>query len=145
MNKDQTIQFMVAFKGAIDLVSHGIAEPETEDIAAEIASLADALNAQIGERTGGTVSGGGGGKAQRPSKKPSKPSRKGGFSGGGGDFKYASEKQAAFVERLLDEKAHDIEYEESSFVWDGEDVDLDSIPAGKTQEIIEYLLAFDDA
>lgn len=144
MNKDQQIAWQVAFKGAIELVANGVAEPETEDIAAEIASLADSLYEQAQERLGGAATGGGSGKAQRPSRKRSTTSRKGG-SYGGGDFKFASDKQAAFVERLLDEKAHDVEYEESSFVWDGADVSFDAIPAGKTQEIIEYLLAFDDA
>lgn len=145
MNKDATIQYMVAFKGAIDLVANGVAEPETEDIAAEIASLADALNSQLDERTGSSA-GGGGGKARRPSKKPAKTSRKGGFGGGGGgNYKFASDKQADFVVRLLDEKAHDIEYGEDSFVWDGDDVGFLEIPSNITQEVIEYLLAFDDA
>lgn len=144
MNKDQQIAWQVSFKGAIELVANGIAVPDTDDIAAEIASLADALYEQASERLGISASSG---KAT-PTKR-STPSRKGGFggkrSGGGGNYKYASEKQADLIVKLLDEKAHDIEYEESSFVWDGNDIEYDKVPSNITQDVIGFLLAQDDA
>lgn len=144
MNKDQQIAWQVSFKGAIELVANGIAVPDTDDIAAEIASLADALYEQASERLGISASSG---KAQRPSRKPSRTSTKSssGRSQGGGNYKYASEKQADLIVKLLDEKAHDIEYEESSFVWDGNDIEYDKVPSNITQDVIGFLLAQDDA
>lgn len=144
MNKDQQIAWQVAFKGAIELVCAGVAEPETADIAPEIAGLADALYEEAQARLGGAASDAGKAKSRPASKKRSGTSRKGGFSGGGGNFKYASEKQAALIMKLLDEKAHDVEYSDDTFEWDGDDVEFDKVPSGITQDVIGYLLSCDD-
>ena len=144
MTKDQQILYQVAFKGAIALVANGIAELETEDIGAELISLTDALYEPLNDKLGY----GGSGKSSAK-KSSSKPSRKRGSRGkpfgGGGNYKYASDKQADFIIKLLDEKAHDVEFDDDGFTWDGDDVDFEKIPSGITQEVIEYLLAFDDA
>ena len=142
MNKDQQIAYQVAFKGAIELTAHGVAEPETPDIAAEIAALADLLFEQLDKRLGVSS---GSGKASTSSKRSS-TSRKGGFGGrsGGSNYKYASVKQVAFIKRLLDEKDHDVEYSPSGFDWDGTEYQYDEIPSSVTQEVIESLLACDD-
>lgn len=146
-SKDEQILYQVAFKGAIELVANGIAELETDDVGAEVIALTDALYEPLAAKTG--IGGTGKAKSSSRSKGSSKPSRRRGSSGrsssGGGDFKYASDKQAAFIEKLLDEKAHDVEFDDDGFVWDGDDVDYTKVPSGITQEVIEYLLAFDDA
>lgn len=149
MNKDQQILYQVAFKGAVELVANGVAEPETEDIAGELIGLTDILYEGLSAKTG--IAGGSGKGKSSGSKKPSRTSRgrgsSGPFSGGGGNFKYASDAQHGLIEKLLDEKAHDVEvdWDDSTFEWDGDDIPFGKVPSGKTQEIIGYLIALDDA
>lgn len=143
MNKDQQIAYQVSFKAAVELTSSGVAEPETDDIAAEIAALADSLYDQLSERLGDS------GKSATRSSGHSTTSKRrvshGGGKSSGGKFKFASDKQHALIEKLLEEKAHDIEFGEDSFSWDGAEIEFGKVPSGKTQEIIGYLLDFDDA
>ena len=145
MNKDKSIAYQVAFKAAVELTAGGVLEPETDDVAAEIVGFADALFDQLWSRIGdeGKSSTRSGGRSGT-SKKRASSSSKSSSSGGGSKFKYASEKQAAFIERLLDQKAHDVEYDEDGFVWNGDEISYDEIPSKYTQEIIEYLREFDN-
>lgn len=146
MNKDQQIAWQVAFKGAIELVCAGVAEPETADIAPEIAALADLLYAEAQTRLGGESSDSGKASGRAPSRKPSRTSTRSssGRSSGGGKFKYASERQADLIVKLLDEKDHGMEVGDSSFEYNGDTVEFDEIPSGITQDIIGYLLSCDD-
>lgn len=149
MNKDQQITYAVAFKAAIELIAAGVAELETDDIAPEIIGLTDMLYAELAAKQG--LDGGGKGKASRSSKR-STTSRKAGSSGGkrtgrGSSKKYefASDGQHKLIEKLLDEKDHDLSMDEDGFNFDGTDYEWGGVPGdGTAQEIIDHLISLDN-
>ncbi len=148
--KGRQIAYQVAFKGAIELVSSGVAQPETDDLAAEITGLATALYDQLEgklDALGGEVAtpnvnvASSGSTPGRPTatKQPSPRSTQQGS--GTTQYEFASSRQGDFVQKLLGEKEHEIPYDADGFEWGGNSILWDKIPSGQTQAIIDFLMA----
>jgi hypothetical protein len=163
--KGKQIAFQVAYKAAVELIAAGVVQLETDDTGAEVAgfatSLFDHLESALVELEGASP------KASPSASKPGKssgssprsprspraasatPSSNGPAPSGGpkkapGDFEFASAGQCKFIEKMIGEKDHAIEYTPDGFEWGEEIIPWDKIPSGYTQEIIDYLKPLND-
>ena len=163
-NKGKQIAYQVAFKAAVELIASGVVQLETDDTAAELRGFADSLNDQLqaalieieggsGKATPSASSPGkSSGSSPRSPRSPraasSSPKSSGGKPGGkarqSGDFEFASDGQCKFIEKMIGEKDHEIEYTPDGFEWGDELIPWDKIPSGYTQAIIDYLKPLND-
>ncbi len=163
--KGKQIAYQVAYKAAVELISAGVVQLETEDTGAEVAGFASALfdhlEAALVTLEGAKGNGSGPPSASNPGKSsgssprsPRSPraasstpkSKPGGSTNArqGSDFEFASVGQCKFIEKMIGEKDHELEYTPDGFTWGDELIPWEKIPSGYTQAIIDYLKPLND-
>ncbi len=160
--KGKQIAYQVAYKAAVELISAGVVQLETEDTGAEVAGFASALfdhlEAALLTLEGAKGNGSGPPSASSPGKSSATsprsprspraasatPKSSSGSRKAAGDFEFASAGQCKFIEKMIGEKDHEIEYTPDGFTWGDELVPWDKIPSGFTQDIIDYLKPLND-
>lgn len=162
--KGKQIAYQVAYKAAVELISAGVVQLETEDTGAEVAGFASALfdhleaalltleGASPKASPSASKPGNGSATSPRSPRSPraasatpkSKPGSSGGPRKAAGDFEFASAGQCKFIEKMIGEKDHAIEYSPDGFEWGEEVIPWDKIPSGLTQDIIDYLKPLND-
>ena len=160
--KGKQIAYQVAYKAAVELIGAGVVQLETDDTGAEVAGFASALfdhlEAALVQLEGaspkasgpsGSSPGKSSGSSPRSPRSPRAASSSPKPSGNAprkaaGDFEFASAGQCKFIEKMIGEKDHAIEYTPDGFTWGEELIPWDKIPSGYTQEIIDYLKPLND-
>ena len=159
--KGKQIAFQVAYKAAVELISAGVVQLETEDTGAEVAGFASALFDHLeaalltlegaspkASGPSGSSPGKSSGTSPRSPRSPraasATPSSSGGPRKAPGDFEFASKGQCKFIEKMIGEKDHEIEYTPDGFTWGDDLIPWDKIPSGLTQDIIDYLKPLND-
>jgi len=131
---DERILYQVAFKAAVDLVTAGVAVPETDDLPAELVALTDLLYDHLSV---GITPSDDSGNQSRPTKRSATSKKSSGESKSSGPGK-ATPKMRKYAVDLLSQNLTDItEYE-----FDDDDVQVDDIndlTFDQAKEIIEAL------
>ena len=158
--KGKQIAYQVAYKAAVELIAAGVVQLETDDTGAEVAGFASALFDHLEAALLGLE--GASPKASPSASKPGKsqgssprsprspraasatPKSSSGNRKAPGDFEFASEGQCKFIEKMIGEKAHEINYTPEGFFWNNELIEWDKIPSGYTQDIIDHLKPLND-
>ena len=144
-DRDISILTQVAFKAAVEVFNSG--ETETDDFTGEVQALTQAgfkvliteVTRNIDENVGGS---GNSGKSSRRTKKSAGGSKKRGSKSSGNTKPKdpdadISKAQLNLLKRLLGDA--EIEYDDESFDWDGDDIFFEDLTMGTVQEYFDEL------
>ncbi len=145
MDTNERIQYSVAFKGVIDLLAAGVIKPDTNDIVMEVIDLTDEFNEALDVKTGASA----GGKSKPSSSRSTRNSRdrssnrRGSTDDENKDYTPknpdadASDAQIKALKNLM--KNEGIDFDRSSFDWDGTDVYWNDLTMGNIQQYFDEL------